>query len=85
MFVIPTDFEQDAARLQSYAARHAMAVVFANYGGPSGGLPSAGSSAIWSDRGELLARLPTAGAGLVLATGNDGAGWSARTITIRGR
>jgi predicted amidohydrolase len=85
MFVIPADLEQDMARLASHAARHAMTVVFANYGGPSGGLPSAGSSAIWSERGELLARLPAAGAGLVLAAENDGAGWSARTIPIRGR
>ena len=54
MFVIPEDLAHDTDNLRTYAARHAMAVVFANYGGPSGGLPAAGRSAIWSERGELL-------------------------------
>ena len=33
MFVIPSEIAGDAARLQAYAARHSMAVVFSNYGG----------------------------------------------------
>lgn len=66
-FIIPPDLEQDAARLRAYARRHDMVVAAANYGGPSGGLPAAGGSAVWSGRGELLAQLPEAGAGVVVA------------------
>lgn len=67
MFVIPSEFERETAHLATCAARHRMAVVFANYGGPSGGLAAAGRSAIWSDRGELLAQLDAAGSGVVVA------------------
>lgn len=68
MFVIPSEFEREAAALRSYAVRHSMAVVFANYGGPSGGLAAAGRSSIWSGTGELLARLDAAGSGVAVAT-----------------
>lgn len=74
MFVIPGDFESDAAQLAGYAARHAMAVVFANYGGPSGGLPSAGRSAIWSAAGERLVACGPRGEGFVVAIEEAG-GW----------
>lgn len=39
-FIIPCDLDRDSERLRSYAVRHSMAVVLANYGGRSGGLPS---------------------------------------------
>jgi len=68
MFVIPVDFAADNSRLETYSARHQMSVVFSNYGGPSGGLPSAGQSAIWSAEGKLLARLDAAGSGIAVAT-----------------
>jgi len=68
MFVIPSDFAEERARLAEYAQQYSMIVAFANYGGPSGGLPSAGQSAILSERGELLVELPTAGAGIAVYT-----------------
>jgi len=83
MFVIPADFEKETGSLRSYAERHSMAVVFANYGGPSGGLPSGGGSSIWSEKGELLARLESVGAGLAVAIEDD-AGWRARTVMVGG-
>jgi predicted amidohydrolase len=79
MFVIPADFENDSAKLGSYAAQHAMAVVLANYGGPSGGLPSAGGSAIWSERGERLVQLEATGSGVAVAIEGP-IGWRARAI-----
>jgi predicted amidohydrolase len=79
MFVIPSDLERETTRLRSYAVRHSMAVVLANYGGLSGGLASAGGSAIWSERGELLAQLEAAGAGVAVAVESDG-GWRARLV-----
>lgn len=81
MFVIPSDLERDLTRLRTYAERHAMAVVFANYGGPSGGLPSGGRSAIWSPSGELLAQLEAKGRGVVVAS-ESANGWRAKAITL---
>jgi len=66
MFVIPSDLAEERARLAGYARGYAMIVAFANYGGPSGGLPSAGQSAIWSEHGESLVELPAAGAGIAV-------------------
>lgn len=83
MFVIPSELARDEARLASCAVRHCMTVAFSNHGGPSGGLAAGGGSAIWSDRGELLARLGTAGAGLVVAI-EGGDGWSARALPLEG-
>jgi predicted amidohydrolase len=81
VFVIPADLERETATLRAYAARHAMCVARANFGGPSGGLASAGQSAIWSDTGEPLAWLESAGAGVVVAR-ESRAGWRARTIAL---
>jgi predicted amidohydrolase len=79
MFIIPSEFERETATLRDFALRHSMAVVLANFGGPSGGLASAGGSAIWSERGERLAQLEAAGAGVVVAVESDGE-WQARTL-----
>ena len=79
MFVIPTDFEANMAILGEYAVKHSMAVVFANFGGPSGGLPSAGRSAILSEKGEVLAQLPATGAGVVIAVEAE-TGWRTKEI-----
>jgi predicted amidohydrolase len=83
MFVIPSDLEKETATLRSYAVRHSMAVVLANCGGPSGGLPSGGRSAIWSEKGELLAELETRGAGVAVAVRGD-SGWRATTVMLDG-
>lgn len=81
MFVIPSDFKREIANLRSHAERHRMTAVFANYGGPSGGLASAGGSAIWSERGELLAQLEAIGSGVAVAIEGD-AGWQAKTVML---
>jgi predicted amidohydrolase len=81
MFVISSDLEQDTARLESYAKEHSMAVVFANYGGPTGGLVSGGRSAIWSEKGELLAQLEAEGAGVAIAIEGDD-GWRAKAVKV---
>jgi predicted amidohydrolase len=79
-FTIPSDAGRTMADLKTHAERHALTVVYANYGGPSGGLPSAGRSAIWSDSGELLVQLGPSGTGLALATEKDGQ-WRAAAFT----
>ena len=67
MFVIPSEFERETANLRTYAARHSMVVAFANYGGPTGGLASAGGSAIWNEHGEMVVRLGGRGVGVGVA------------------
>ncbi len=74
MFVIPADLENDLAKLQSYAVQHSMVVALANFGAPTGGLPAAGHSSIWSATGELLVQLDAAGAGVGVAI-EDSSGW----------
>ena len=83
MFVIPSDLMVETANLSAYAVRHSMAVVFANYGGPSGGLGSGGGSAIWSEKGELLAQLDRIGTGVTVAMECD-ARWRAKTVMLGG-
>jgi predicted amidohydrolase len=82
MFVIPSEFDADSAKLGGYAARYAMAVVAANYGGPTGGLAAAGRSSIWSDRGDLLVRLPSEGAGVAVATRDPAGRWTAAALAL---
>jgi NAD+ synthase (glutamine-hydrolysing) len=60
-----------------------MAVAFANYGGPSGGLASGGRSAVWSETGELLAQLEASGGGVAVAIESH-AGWRAKAIMLGG-
>jgi predicted amidohydrolase len=83
MFVIPSELEQETANLRAYAVQHSMAVAFANFGGPSGGLASAGRSTIWSENGEPVARLEPKGAGVAIATERDD-GWHAETVMLGG-
>jgi len=82
-FIIPSDLEKETASLRAYAVRHSMAVVLANYGGPSGGLASGGGSAIWSEKGELLAQLERIGTGVAVAIERD-ASWRAKTVMLGG-
>jgi predicted amidohydrolase len=78
MFVIPSEFDGDSARLAAIAAEHSMVGALANFGAPSGGLAAAGGSSIWSGSGELLVRLGAAGSGVAVAT-RQADGW--RTMT----
>jgi predicted amidohydrolase len=82
MFVIPSEFERETANLRTYAARHSMVVAFANYGGPTGGLASAGKSAIWNERGEVVVQLGGSGVGVGVASESDESWWG-QTVTLR--
>jgi predicted amidohydrolase len=83
MFVIPSEFERETANLRTYAARHSMVVAFSTYGGPTGGRASAGGSAIWNERGEMVVRLEGSGTGVAVAHLSD-TGWRGRTIIVGG-
>lgn len=83
MFVIPADLERDTAILRGYAVTHSLAVVFANFGGPTGGLPSGGNSAIISEKGELLVQLQATGAGVAIAIEHE-TGWRTKKVMLGG-
>jgi len=81
-FVLPGELEAEVRRLRETAVRHSMTVGLANYGGPSGGLPSGGRSALWSPGGEVVAQLESVGVGLALAMATP-RGWTGRTLSMR--
>jgi predicted amidohydrolase len=66
MFVIPSDLEGEVSKLSRYAVQHRMMTALANFGGPTGGLRSAGRSAIWSGAGDLLVQLEGRGSGIAV-------------------
>lgn len=84
VFFTPGERSQEERKLAGIAAAHGLLVAAANFGGPSGGLPAAGGSAVWAPGGELLARLPARGPGLLLAEERDGA-WRAEALALRAR
>lgn len=71
MFVIPSDFSSEVAKLGRYAHQYRMMTALANFGSSSGGLRSAGCSSIWSERGELLVRLEAEGSGVAIVIETD--------------
>ena len=81
VFFDPEGYQASCERLAGYAARHAMAVAMANAGCPATGFASAGGSAIWSDSGDLVARLDGVGAGLVIARRSE-RGWSGKAVFL---
>jgi len=81
MFVIPSEFEADAAKLSGYASEHSMVVALANFGGATGGLAAAGRSSIWSAKGERLIQLGEAGAGVAVAA-ELADGWRTTAIVL---
>lgn len=81
VFIIPSDFIGEVEKLTRYAVHHRMTTALANFGGPSGGLRSAGRSSIWSEAGELLVQLGESGSGVAILTDTE-QGVVARTITF---
>ena len=74
----------ESAQLQGYARDHAMGVLVANHGGPSGGYASVGRSAFWAPGGRLVVAAPGAGTCLVLAERGPDAVWSGEVVVLDG-
>ena len=81
-FITPDGYSKDSDLLKKYARKYNMGVVLANFGGESGGIMSAGKSAIWSDAGEKVAGLDGLGQGLVIAKKINGK-WSGKSMIIQ--
>jgi len=75
-------YAKDTGLLAQYAREHAMAVLMANYGHPTGGYVPAGKSAVWDNAGNLLACAPTAGDALVFLSREDGR-WTGKAEELR--
>jgi len=73
VLVSPGGYAKDSQILRGYAERHAMPVLMSNHGGPTGGWQSAGRSALWDERGQLVVE-GGPGECLVLASRTAG-GW----------
>ncbi len=71
VMITPKGYKNDAGLLQGYAAKHKMLVLLSNYAAPTGGYPSAGRSAAWDQRGNLLAEAPESGEAIVYVIKDD--------------
>lgn len=69
-----------APRFQQYAARHHMAILMANYWGPSGGFVGVGKSGVWDEQERLIAAAPDGNA-LVIAERVSGT-WKGTAIPM---
>lgn len=78
-FLPPNSYQKDSEDLRTYATRHDMAVLMANYGGPSGGFDAAGRSAFWAPGGRLIVEAPASGESLILAVRED-TGWRGEIV-----
>jgi predicted amidohydrolase len=74
-------YPSKAMRLRQRAATHGIAVLLANYSGITGGVVSAGRSAIWSETGHLVAASPDASSALVVAHRAQN-GWTGSVIAL---
>lgn len=83
-FSLPADRAARISGLGKFAAHTRMAVVFANYGGPSGGLSASGGSAILAPSGELLCELGQHGTGLAVAREHE-SGWNTECVRVEER
>ncbi|OON40523.1 carbon-nitrogen hydrolase family protein [Izhakiella australiensis] len=78
VLVSETGYATDAGYLQRWARDFNMAVLMANHAYPTGGLDSAGKSALWDQRGNQIV-VGTEGEQLVIAERNEGH-WHGDTV-----
>ncbi len=77
----PDGFGDSAERMRGYAKQHEMVTVLANSGGPATAFDTAGNSSIWSERGELIARVEGPGRGLAVASRRHD-GWHGESVPV---
>lgn len=79
IFFSPNGIPNAYRDLQNYAEKHKMNVLMSNFSGESWGSPSAGQSAFWNNKGELVAQMNDSDSGLLLVEkkGND---WESQIV-----
>ncbi|MFB3387912.1 carbon-nitrogen hydrolase family protein [Flavobacterium sp. LAR06] len=79
IFFTPNGIPNAYRDLQSYAEKHKMNVLMSNFSGESWGSSSAGQSAFWNNKGELVGQMNDLDSGLLLVE-NQGNNWTSRVI-----
>jgi predicted amidohydrolase len=79
IFFSPNGIPNAYRDLQSYAQKHKMNVLMANFSGESWGYPSGGKSAFWNNKGELTGQMNDSDSGLLLVE-NKNDDWTSRVI-----
>ncbi|QGK72676.1 carbon-nitrogen hydrolase family protein [Flavobacterium sp. SLB02] len=79
IFFTPNGIPNAYRDLQSYAQKHKMNVLMSNFAGESWGYPSAGQSAFWNNKGELIAQMNDSDSGLLLIE-NKNDNWISKII-----
>ncbi len=81
IFFSPNGIPNAYRDLQSYAEKHKMNVLMSNFSGESWGYPSAGQSAFWNNKGELVGQMNDSDSGILLAENNND-NWTTRVVKI---
>jgi predicted amidohydrolase len=79
IFFSPNGIPNAYRDLQNYAEKHKMNVLMSNFSGESWGSPSAGQSAFWNNKGELVAQMNDSDSGLLLVE-KKGDDWESKII-----
>jgi len=80
IFFSPNGIRNAYKDLQSYAQKHQMNVLMSNFSGESWGSPSAGQSAFWNNKGELVAQMNDSDSGLLIVEKHND-NWTSTIIT----
>ncbi|MBE8726935.1 carbon-nitrogen hydrolase family protein [Flavobacterium hungaricum] len=81
IFFSPNGIPNAYRDLQSYAEKHKMNVLMSNFAGESWGYASAGQSAFWNNKGELIGQMNDSDSGLLLVEKrNDN--WTSKVVKI---
>lgn len=81
IFFSPNGIPNAYRDLQNYAQKHEMNVLMSNFSGESWGSPSAGQSAFWNKKGELIGQMNDSDSGLLLVEKqNDN--WTSKVLKI---
>jgi predicted amidohydrolase len=81
IFFSPNGIPNAYRDLQSYAEKHKMNVLMSNFSGESWGYPSAGQSAFWNNKGELVGQMNDSDSGLLLIE-NQNDNWISKVVKI---
>ncbi|CAI2769280.1 carbon-nitrogen hydrolase family protein [Flavobacterium collinsii] len=79
IFFSPNGIPSAYRDLQAYAQKYQMNVLMSNFSGESWGSPSAGQSAFWNNKGELIAQMNDSDSGLLLLE-NQNDIWKSKII-----
>lgn len=80
IFFTPNGIPNAYRDLQNYAQKHKMNILMSNFSGESWGYPSAGQSAFWNNKGELVAQMNDSDSGLLLVEKHTD-NWTSTLIT----